>query len=315
MKKKYTIEGNVDFFAELYKSLDVNEDTNKNESDNNLCLISKLPLTEKFIQLTCGHKFNYIPLYNDIVNHKLKFNNMESTQSHLKINQIRCPYCRTVQNDLLPYYDDIPGVKKLHKVNYVDLDIVNNENIVPNSYMSSTGHCTYNYVSPNFNPDLPESTQNPKQICCNKFTYLYSIIDDNNKYCYEHLRIVKKANVLAEKDKIKKSTADVKQKEKQEKLKAKQDAKQKEKEEKLLAKQKEKQEKQKEQKETTIDNTETNTVIGIMDLQNTSSNVCVQITKSGQHKGTQCGVKSVCNNLCKRHYNLQNKHITINDDK
>ena len=309
MKKKYTIEGNINFFDELYKSLDVNEDTNKNESDNNLCLISKLPLTEKFVKLVCGHKFNYVPLYNDIVNHKLKFNNMEGTQSHLKQNQIRCPYCRTVQNKLLPYYEDIPGVKKIHKVNYIDLNIVNNVNAVSNSSLPSMGNCTYSFISSNFNPELPESTQNPKQICCNKFTYLYSIIDDNNNYCYEHLKVVKKANLLAEKEKIKKTKADAKQKEKE----AKQQAKLKEKEEKKQAKYATKHT----SSISIVDNDETNAVIGIIDLTN-ASNIntgCVQITKSGQHKGTQCGVKTFCNNLCKRHYNLQNKHITINEDK
>ena len=309
MKKKYTIEGNINFFDELYKSLDVNEDPNKNESDNNLCLISKLPLTEKFVKLVCGHKFNYVPLYNDIVNHKLKFNNMEGTQSHLKQNQIRCPYCRTVQNELLPYYEDIPGVKKIHKVNYIDINIVNNVNAVSNSSLPSTGNCMYSFISPNFNPELPESTQNPKQICCNKFTYLYSIIDDNNNYCYEHLKVVKKANLLAEKEKIKKTKADAKQKEKE----AKQQAKLKEKEEKKQAKYATKNA----SSVSIVDNNETNTVIGIIDLTNTT-NInpgCVQITKSGQHKGTQCGVKIFCNNLCKRHYNLQNKHITINEDK
>ena len=317
MKKKYTIEGNIDFFSELYKSLDVAEDTNKKESDNNLCLISKLPLTDKFVKLKCGHKFNYVPLYNDIVNHKLKFNNMESTQSHLKNNQIRCPYCRTVQTELLPYYEDIPGVKKLHKVNYIDVTIANNES---STIHPSTGHCVYICESPNFNTELPESIQNPKQICCNKFTYLYSIINDNNKYCYEHFKITKKANLLAEKEKIKQAKADANQKKKEEKLLAKQ----KEKAEKLLAKQKEKAEKQNQkQKETQQKVTDiglnssddTNNVIGIIELPNESSSGCGQIMKTGQHKGTQCGGKVLCNNLCKRHYNLQNKQITINDDK
>ena len=33
--KKYNIEGNIDFFSELYKSLDEDDNKNKVESDNN----------------------------------------------------------------------------------------------------------------------------------------------------------------------------------------------------------------------------------------------------------------------------------------
>ena len=73
--KKYIIEGGIDFYSELYKSLDIEENINKIEADNNICLISNLPLTDKYIKLNCGHKFNYIPLYHDIYNHKKKFNN------------------------------------------------------------------------------------------------------------------------------------------------------------------------------------------------------------------------------------------------
>jgi len=75
---KYKIEGNVDFFAELYKSLDTKEFEEKIEDNNNYCLITNNPLTDKHVSLNCGHKFNYIPIYNDLVNYKTKFNYMES---------------------------------------------------------------------------------------------------------------------------------------------------------------------------------------------------------------------------------------------
>ena len=66
---KYIVEGGVDFFAELYKSLDVEE---VYDNDNNKCLITNQQLLDKHVTLSCGHKFNYIPLYNDILNHKKK---------------------------------------------------------------------------------------------------------------------------------------------------------------------------------------------------------------------------------------------------
>lgn len=70
--------------------------------DNNLCLITKELLHPNHITLFCGHKFNYIPLYKEIVNQKNKSNNgYEITK--LDIHQIKCPYCRTVTNKLLPY--------------------------------------------------------------------------------------------------------------------------------------------------------------------------------------------------------------------
>jgi len=66
---KYKIEGNIDFFAELYKSLD--EDDNLNE-ESNLCLITDQPLTDKYINFQFEHKFNYLPLFLNfkIINQK-----------------------------------------------------------------------------------------------------------------------------------------------------------------------------------------------------------------------------------------------------
>ena len=77
---KYIIEGNIDFYEELYKSIGQEtkkeelkesiEQSNKTGEDDQeepfLCLISNMPLTENFVKMNCGHKFNYIHLYNDI---------------------------------------------------------------------------------------------------------------------------------------------------------------------------------------------------------------------------------------------------------
>ena len=61
----YKIEGNVNFYDELYKSLDEPEDGN----DLNVCLITNKPLENDCISLSCNHKFNYDAIYNDIYNH------------------------------------------------------------------------------------------------------------------------------------------------------------------------------------------------------------------------------------------------------
>ena len=112
---KYKIEGSIDFFSELYKSLD-DEDIS---DENNLCLITSQLLTKNFFIMDCGHKFNYIPLYLDIKNHKLKFNSMEDSSSRLNHNEIRCPYCRKKQTNLLPYYEEL-GLSKIHGINYIN---------------------------------------------------------------------------------------------------------------------------------------------------------------------------------------------------
>ena len=65
--KKYNIEGGINFFDELYKSLDTT-----NVEEDNICLISNQVLVDKFVELNCGHKFNYIPLYNGRIKQFIK---------------------------------------------------------------------------------------------------------------------------------------------------------------------------------------------------------------------------------------------------
>jgi len=106
--KSYNTDG-IDFYAELYSSLD-----NEEESNKMVCLITDEVLTENHVELECGHKFNYVPLFNDIKNHKGKFNSLEA--NYVKINEIRCPYCRARQKTLLPYYPEL-GLPKIVGVN------------------------------------------------------------------------------------------------------------------------------------------------------------------------------------------------------
>ena len=139
----YIIEGDINFYEELYKSLDNHNhegDSLESEEKNN-CLITGEKLVENFVQLKCGHSFNYLPLYNDILNHKKKFNHKESGKSVLSKNQIRCPYCRNVQNEILPFYP-LKIVKQVYgvTVNSIEKD---------NSY-----YCEYLTVNDLFNKDI-----------------------------------------------------------------------------------------------------------------------------------------------------------------
>jgi len=127
--KNYIIDGDSDgmlecnFFSQLKNMLtecgDESGDTKHTENEDNYCLLTKEPLNHIHIVLACGHKFNYIPLYREVVAQKtigLSQNGYYTSHS-LKRNEIKCPYCRSVQDKLLPHlnYD---GVEKIFNVNH-----------------------------------------------------------------------------------------------------------------------------------------------------------------------------------------------------
>ena len=112
----YTTDTSFNFYAELNN--DVTQ-ANNEEDENNKCLISNLPLDETAIELSCGHKFNYLYIYLESLNSKKTSYSHYNIGSKLKlgINQIRCPYCRTVFNNLLPVPFGILGAGKMNQVN------------------------------------------------------------------------------------------------------------------------------------------------------------------------------------------------------
>lgn len=288
---KYIIEGNIDFYEELYKS--IGQETKKEESieikegieqsndktkEPVLCLISNMPLTENFVQMKCGHKFNYIPLYNDILNHKKKFNIME--HKSLKNIEIRCPYCRKVQQELLPYHK-YHGVKEVHGVNYFDPNVVLKNQCACCNYTNMTfitGKCEY---------VLTEEGEE----CPNTSVLL---LEQNKKYyCLYHK--YKMSNDLAKQMKLEKIAFKKKQieEEKQKKL----DEKKKAKEEKMKAKEDANKVKEDAKKEKTKVNNNENVVLSVM--------CCTQLLK----KGGNCKQKQHTGTLCLRHHNLQNKEL------
>jgi hypothetical protein len=296
--KNYIIEGNIDFFSEIYSSLDITENEQKMPEDENLCLISNEPLKDNYIKLHCGHKFNYIPIFNDIKNHKQKFNYLEDKNTHLKVDEIRCPYCRNKQRELLPYFEEL-GIPKVHGINYINNGIIckNCDYLIPNELFD-----------PNGNNPIEVSKQyensNSKFFNCNNYG-LYQIdkcIDNYTgngfNFCHYHKKIV-----------INEHNKKIKQKEKEEKQKVKQEHKQKEKEDKQKEKQKEKEDKQKEkQKEkeeiklkTQEDKQEENVIIGSSHIHIHNNNGCIEIIKYGSKKGSICGCKIFENEKCKRH--------------
>jgi hypothetical protein len=330
---KYKIEGNIDFFSELYKSLDI-DDEEKNDIENNLCLITNEPLNDKFVKMECGHTFNYIPLYLDIKNHKQKFNGMEGSSTHLKQNEIRCPYCRKKQVGVLPYHEDL-NLIKIHGVN--DINPTFQEKKIFNSYNYQP--CKFLTPNPNYdasgnsNEEYNSSNKGNCKffICFNSGTqinYCNGNIEgenygDNNHYCWNHKKIVVKKYKKEILDKAKEEAKIVKQKKKEETKKLKEEEKQKEKEE----KQKEKEEKQKEKEEKQKEKEDANKAKEEKKQENgekskkkivSSENIvlgpnnitidepmlgCITILKSGSNKGNKCNCKIYNENMCKRHFN------------
>ena len=130
-KKCYVIEGDddaecenceYDFFNKL-KCMTQNkcvgdESIHDTDTDNN-CLLTKEALNDIHVTLNCGHKFNYIPLYKEVVIQKTSAGmttNGYYNSCTLRLNEMKCPYCRRVQDKLLPFlnYDNI---KRLRGVN------------------------------------------------------------------------------------------------------------------------------------------------------------------------------------------------------
>lgn len=296
---KYIIEDGYDFYAELYKSLDLN-DSNSDEE----CLITNCPLTENYVTLDCGHKFNYEPLFNDIMNHKKKFNTMET--HILKGMEIRCPYCRNIQKKLLPYHEcyETAGINKVHGVNYFDESKINTSQL-----KWAHGVCAHKYIISN-----PETNITTTACCTNKYVTNVEMI--GKTYCSYHkytaIQQHMKEKKLAEKQKIIEAKLKEKELKKQEKLKEKELKKEEKAKEKELKKQ------NKKTKSAPVINIDTNENIVLASTSEATASeataseatvLCKQILHNGKNKGLQCSHKVSSNQLCLRHYKMYNNSL------
>jgi hypothetical protein len=300
---KYIIEGNIDFYDELYKSLGT-KGCNNDKEKVELCQISGMPLIEHNITLECKHKYNYDALYKEICKQKYIFRtyNLESLSKpdfqrfiDAAVDYyIRCPYCRHVQFTILPY-DENSGCEKRYGINSLVKEH-NDMNYLIKTNMNSNYH--YNAYGYTFLPGVCCKVVDVKDgqnvFCTTKYSALVPMM--NKSFCLNHIRA-----------EVKQYNNDKKLLEKQEKKEQKLLEKQKEKEKKLLEKQKEKQEKkalkceqQKEQK-TLEKNTIIKQNIQIGEFSTNANTTCCSILKSGSKKGQQCGAKGKYNGLCARH--------------
>ena len=279
---KYNIEGNIDFYDELYKSLDEN---NTNDTGD-LCLISNLPLKDNFVTLNCKHNFNYDALYKEIYNQKIKMktynfygDNLSKTEKQIIMNSgknyfIKCPYCRNIQFDLLPdleneeLYPKVYGINTTNRayIKYVE-DIRQQRGFMHKGYfydMFLTHQCSFKTCD--------------NVICAFEPKF--------NMYCCKrHMegQIRKKKREMRE-DKIKKI--------KEEKQRVKE-------EKKLLKKST-----SKKAKNSVITNVGE---IGEYVPENEPHKGCTSILKTGSNKGNMCGAKIFMDECCKRHYKPDDK--------
>ena len=103
------IVSTIDFNKQLMEMLCHDNNTT---DDDNTCLISGEVLEKNYIKLNCGHQFNYNSIFNEI-KHQKQQNHLEITK--LKIKQIKCPYCRKLQDGILPWRE---GFEKIKYVNW-----------------------------------------------------------------------------------------------------------------------------------------------------------------------------------------------------
>ena len=141
----------LDFQTELLMLL-----SQESNIEDNLCLISNLQLEENHIKLCCGHKFNYASIFNEVMNQKKSYNHLETQR--LSTNEIKCPYCRTVQKGLLPSRDNYDNI---YGVNW------------PKKYQYKANVCSYVFAS-----------GKKKGLTCGKKCF--------GKYCESHEKIILK---------------------------------------------------------------------------------------------------------------------------
>jgi hypothetical protein len=311
----YKIEGNISFYDELFKSLDDESD----DGEALVCLISGLPLEDKFVTLECNHKFNYNTIYKELCRQKFDFKTYENhhltRKEQLKVKNsnldyfIKCPYCRNIQFSILPEYEEL-GLEKKYGINSLD-ETLPSRTINCNPNKVYYGHDDYTFIM--FGVTFTKAPCCQEILCqtipkpiYKKCLYIYSALIPNTNiyYCKYHY---KKGFKDYNKKQYLKSIEE-KKKQKENLLKEKQNKLEeinKIRIEKGLAP----------LKRLVIKKKSENIVEAVLEItkfnpdqlnQNIDGNVkiigCKAILKTGSNKGKSCGCKIINeNNLCKRH--------------
>ena len=159
---------NANANANAIENVIVSDNMDTMDTTDNICLITKEKLHPNHITLNCKHKFNYVPLYNEVVSQKNKQSNVYEVTKLLS-NQIKCPYCRIITNKLLPHIP-YPSVKVIKNVNsYVTANYNNN----PEYFL--------------YAPKCSHATTNNAKIECHKYGVYYET--ENVLLCPQHYKL------------------------------------------------------------------------------------------------------------------------------
>jgi len=160
----------------------------ENTENTEKCLISNEVLVPNYITLECNHKFNYIELYNEVVEQKTK---KILDNSKLKLNEIKCPYCRAISKNLLPYFKyyntkPIKGVDyppdlsiKLNQCHYIEK---NSELCGKNACITKFGNFCNNHIKYNIKEEIILTNTSPNVLNL----YKKKTIKDLKKELQEH---------------------------------------------------------------------------------------------------------------------------------
>jgi hypothetical protein len=177
--QNYSVENDldVDFFAALKKlqqsSEPMDQENGQDNCNDDVCLITNEPLNAFHVKLACGHAFNYEPLYQEVMRQKGRMG-MHNYFEKIGTYQIKCPYCRSMTNQLLPYIGNSPHpmIKRLVGVN------------------------------------APANMCMPGTPCGANQCHANAFYEHNQKlYCYRHHKIAIKPKSTAAKSTVAKSTA------------------------------------------------------------------------------------------------------------
>jgi len=187
---KYTIENNISFYDELFKSLD--DDSDDEDVSNTKCQITGTVLDDKFVALECNHKFNYNALFTEIYKQRFVFKTYDyatlSKNHKQKCNEanidyfIRCPYCRNIQFTILPYYEEL-GLEKIYGINSLDPTLSTKTN---NKYGNSQHSNNYNNYTLMLYGTQFKVGQCKIEWCPNKF--VGCIPETTLSYCKMHYK-------------------------------------------------------------------------------------------------------------------------------
>lgn len=130
-------------------------DTGKTEK---ICHITFEPLEKNYIIFDCSHTFNYNAIFTEVCIQKTIINNKETQK--LKKYCIKCPYCRFIQNGILPYREP-----------YNLIPLVNTPK--SKAFNMKKFQCKYTFAS-----------GKKKGQCCNKYSEF--------EYCSQHHKIIEK---------------------------------------------------------------------------------------------------------------------------